>query len=102
MGARPQINFDKTELVLGFPAGKKYIVLNLTYEDIQRIQFDQITEMRFFRKLPSERITVVTSKRPEPVIYTKLKNEKFWDDYLAGFTKFATANHITFVDNIKT
>lgn len=99
MAARRQINFDKTELVLGFAAGKKYQVLNLNYSDIVRIQFDPMSEMRFFRKLPSEKITVVTGKRAEPIVYTKLKNEKFWDEYKASFTKFANNNHITFTDN---
>lgn len=99
MGARRQITFDKTEMVVGFTAGKKYLVLNLSYEDIQRIQFDTVTEMRFFKKVPSEKITIVTGKREQPIAYTKLKNEKFWDEYLAGFKKFAEGNHITFVDN---
>jgi hypothetical protein len=99
MGARRQITFDKTELVLGFPAGKKYIVLNVSYEDIQRVQFDPITEMKLFRRIPSEKITIITSKRAQPIAYTKLKNEKFWDDYRTGFVKFAENNHITFADN---
>ena len=99
MGARRQITFDKTELVLGFPAGKKYVVLNVSYENIQRIQFDPITELKLFRKIPSEKITIITSKREQPIAYTKLKNEKFWDDYKSGFEKVAGSNHITFADN---
>lgn len=99
MGSRRQVNFDKTEIVAGFAAGKKYVVLNLSYEDIQRIQFDEITEMKLFRRIPSEKITIITSKRGEPIVYTKAKNEKFWDDYRAGFKKFAKSNNITFADN---
>ncbi|MBT3272379.1 MAG: hypothetical protein HN368_04430 [Spirochaetales bacterium] len=97
--ARRQINFDKTEIVVGFAAGKKYQVLNLSYADIQRIQFDSCTEMKLFRKVPSEKITIQTGKRSEPIVYTKLKNEPFWEEYKKGFTKFAENNNITFADN---
>ena len=97
--ARKQINFDKTEVVVGFPAGKRFLVLNLSYQDIQRLQFDTIRELSFFRKIPSEKLTIVTGKRPQPIVYTKKKQKAFWDEYKARFTKFAKDNHITFVDN---
>ena len=102
MAARPRITFDKTEIVLGFLAGNKFQVLNLNYSDIQRIQFDQIVERRFLKRVPSEQISVVTAKRMEPIVYTKLKSEKFWDTYKTGFAKFANNNHITFADNTTT
>ncbi len=97
--ARRHINFDKTEIVLGFAAGKKYHVLNLSYADVQRIQFDTCTESKLFRKLPSEKITVQTGKYGEPITYTKLKHEPYWEEYKKGFSKFAAGNTITFVDN---
>ncbi len=99
MGARRQITFDKTEIVLGFPAGKRFVVLNVSYDNIQRIQFDSIMELKLLRRVASEKITITTSKREQPIAYTKLKHEKFWDDYKSGFATFSKNNHITFADN---
>ena len=96
--ARRQINFDKTEVVVGFPAGRRFVVLNLSYQDIQRIQFDETREFSFFRKVPSEKLTIVTGKRPQPIVYTKKNQKQFWSDYKEKFTKFAKDNNITFAD----
>ena len=97
--AKPRMNIDKTEIVLGFTSGKKFEVLNLTYQDIQRIQFDAMNESKLWKKIPSEKITIVTAKRPEPIVYTMLDNKSFWSYYKSGLAKFATNNNITFVDN---
>ena len=94
-----RINFDKTEIVVGFPAGKRFVVLNLSYQDIVRIQIDPTKEMGFLRKVPSEKLTIVTGKRPQPIVYTKKKEKAYWDEYKSRFTKFAKDNNITFVDN---
>ena len=97
--ARRNINFDRTEVVIGFNDGKRFSVLNLQYSDIQRIQFDSFSEMKLFRKVPSEKISITTAKRAEPIVYTRGKNAQFWDEYKAGFRKFAENNSITFADN---
>jgi hypothetical protein len=98
--AQRHVFFDKTELVLGFPQGKKFVTMNLTYNQITRIQFDKCTEFKFFRKVPSEKITIVTPKRGEPIVYTKLKEKNFFEEYKAGFEKFARENRITFQNNL--
>ena len=97
--AKPRMNIDKTEIVLGFTSGKKFQIMNLTYEDIQRIQFDETTEFKLWKKVPSEKITIVTAKRAEPIVYTMLDNKAYWTGYKTGLAKFAANNHITFADN---
>ena len=97
--ARQQIMFDKTEIVAGFPAGKRYQVLNLSYDDIQRIQFDRIQERKLWKKVPSEKITIVTGKYGQPIVYTKLKHQEHWSMYKEKLAEFAERNHITFADN---
>lgn len=98
--ARQQIMFDKTEIVAGFPAGKRYQVLNLSYDDIQRIQFDPAEERKLFKKVPSEKITIITGKHAQPIVYGKLKHAQFWDMYKQKLQEFAERNHITFVSNL--
>mgnify|MGYP007002412265 CR=1 FL=1 len=91
--------FDKTEMVVMVPAGKKIINLNLSYDQISRIQIDPCTEISFFRKVPSEKITIITSKHANPIVFTKCKNKKFYEEYKAGITKFASDNRVTFSNN---
>ena len=92
--------FDKTELVLSFPDGKKFKTLNLNYGQITRIQFDKCMEFRFFRKVPSEKISISTPKRGAPIVYTKLKEKAFFDEYKRDFEAFAKNNRITFQNNL--
>ena len=93
---------DKTEIIVSIALKNKYKILNLTYEDVVRIQFDEIAERKMvFQKVPSEKITIVTGKHNAPIVYTKMKEKKFWDEYKKGLEKFATSNNITFVDNLK-
>ena len=98
--AKQQIMFDKTEIVAGFPAGKRYKVLNLSYDDIQRIQFDACEERKLLKKIPSEKITIITGKHGQPIEYTKTKHSQHWDMYKQKLADFAKRNHITFVDNL--
>ena len=99
--AQRRINFDKTEIVAGFLAGKRFKVLNLAYSDIQRIQFDACMERRLLSRKPSEKITIVTGKSETPIVYSMLENRRFWEEYKAGFEKFADNNHITFKNNLE-
>ena len=98
--ARQQILFDKTEIVAIVLTGNRPLVLNLEYRDISRIQFDRCEERRLLRKVPSEKITIMTSKHEQPVTYTKLKHTGFWDMYKEKLASFAERNHVTFVNNV--
>lgn len=92
---------DQTEIILAVPLKNKYKHLNLTYEDISRIQFDACTERKLlFKTVPSEKITIMTGKHPGPVVFTRENEKKFWDEYKTNLTKFAKDNNITFADNL--
>lgn len=93
---------DKSELVLFVPTNNNYITHNLVSSQILRIQFDKITERKFgIFPQESEKISVVTSKNPDGIIYTKAKNKKFFDEYKAEFAEYAKANHVKLIDNTK-
>jgi len=74
--------------------------LNLKYNQISRIQFDPCREFRIFRFVPSEKISIYTPKRGEPLIYTKLKEKAFFEQYKQELAKFAKDNRVTFTDNL--
>ncbi|MCG8502367.1 MAG: hypothetical protein MJB12_18445 [Firmicutes bacterium] len=95
-----RINCDKTEIIVMVEGRKRVRMLNLTYEQITRIQFDKFEERRFlFFKVPSEKITIVTGKRNEPIVYTKMKEKKYFDQYKEELRKFVKDNSVSFVDN---
>ena len=96
--ANRRILCDKTELVLTI-VGKRVNILNLPYNQITSISIEPCKEFRFFRMVPSERIVIRTSKRPEPIVYTKYKEKKFFDEYKRELTEFAKNNRITFYDS---
>jgi hypothetical protein len=95
------VNCDKTEVILIYLYDKKYQRINLTYDKITHISFDKCTEFSFFRKVPSEKITIKTSKLENPIVYTKLKEKKYFDDYKKELAAFAKANRITFYNNLE-
>jgi hypothetical protein len=97
--ANKRILCDKTELVLTIVGKKKVDTINLTYNQITSITIEDCKEFRFFRTVPSERILIRTSKRPEPITYTKCKEKKFFDEYKQELTEFAKNNRITFYNN---
>lgn len=91
------IQADKTELVLIVKGKKKYEVMNVTYDQIIRIQIRSYIRMGFFKKLPSEEIVIVTRKRSEPLVYKKHKEKKYFDEYKSTLEEFAKHNKVTFV-----
>ena len=100
--ANKLVIFDKSEIVLFVPTNNNYITYNLVSSDILRIQFDKITERKFgIIPQESEKISIVTSKNPDGIVYTKGKNKKFYDEYKAEFTEYAKQNNITLLDNTK-
>jgi hypothetical protein len=100
--ANRRIYLDKSELTLLIPGKKKVEDVHLTSGVITRIQFDKCTErMLFVIPQQSEKITITTSKRAQPVVYTKGKNKVFFDQYKQELEKFAKENNVTFADNTK-
>lgn len=91
---------DKTELVLMVETKKKVQPLNVTYDQIIRIQFEPCKEFRFFRFVPSEKIQIMTRKREQPVEYTMYKEKQYFGEYKKELEKFARENKITFINNL--
>ena len=99
MAAKRHINLDKTEVILMFLDGNGYQSINLTYDQIIRIQFDRCFVKRFLWSAPSERIQIVTGKRLNPIEYFKNKELLHFEEYKKSLEKFAKYNKISFVDN---
>jgi hypothetical protein len=93
------IQTDRTELVLLVKGKKKYEVMNVTYDQITRIQIRAATRIGFFKKVPSEEIVIVTRKKSEPLVYKKHKEKKYFEEYKATLEEFAKNNKVTFIKN---
>lgn len=98
--ANKRVLCDKTELVLTVPGKNKVSIENLTYEQIVSIRFEPCKEFRFFRMVPSERIVITTSKHEKPIIYTKQKEKKHFNEYKRDLKEFAENNRVTFYNNL--
>ena len=100
--ANKLILFDKSEIVLFVPTKNNYKTHNLVSSQILRIQFDKITERKFgIIPQESEQITIVTSKNPDGIVYTKGKNKKFFDEYKSEFAEYAKEYNVKLIDNTK-
>ena len=97
--AKKHILVDKTELVLMVEQNNKFAVVNLTNEQISRIQIDTFKERRLFRQDDSEKISIFSRKSIEPYVFKKRKESAYWDEYKQKLTKFAQDNYLTFADN---
>lgn len=99
--ARKHIFCEKTELVLIILMGNGAFSMNLTYDQIVRIQFEPCTERKFlFFKSPSEKIVFVTRKNERPVEFLKSKEKEFFEEYKVELEKFAKNNRISFTNNL--
>jgi len=101
--AEKLVMIDKAELVLFVPTKDGMTSFNLAASNIVRIQYDKCVETSFFGlvKKDSEKITIVTPKRPTPIEYYKSKNAQYFDEYKAELEAYAKANRVTFTDNTK-
>lgn len=100
--AQRRILFDKAEIVCLVPGKKKVESFNLSNSVITRIQFDKCVE-RVFGIIPtkSEKITIVTPKRGQPIVYMKGENKAFFDQYKQELAQYAKDYRVTFTDNTK-
>ena len=100
--ANKRILLDKSEMVLMVPGKKKMETYNLNSSQITRIQFDPCVE-RTFVIIPSksEKITIVTPKRSQPIVYTKHQNKAFFEQYKTELAEYAKTYRVTFADNTK-
>ncbi|MGI5900341.1 MAG: hypothetical protein ACOX8S_10540 [Christensenellales bacterium] len=96
-----KILYDKTEIVVVDLSGKRAQALNLTYDKIVSIQFDNSTFSKLFKKVPSEKITITIRGRETPVVFFEELEKKYWDQYKSDLTKFAKDNRISFRNNLE-
>ena len=70
--ANRRMYLDKSEITVLIPCKKKVEDVHLSSGQITRIQFDKCTE-RMLLVIPqqSEKITIVSSKRANPIVMTK-------------------------------
>ena len=94
-----KIYTDKTEIVVVVKGKNRYTAVNLTFDQIIRIQFDKYTAFKWFRKIPSEKITIVARKRENPIVFTKRESKGFFEAYKLELEQFARDNRITFFNN---
>ena len=93
-----QVLCDKQEIIFTARGQKGYEDFVVTNEKIRMIQFDKCIENKLWRKIPSEKITVITSGKTFE--YTKLKSEPYFEEYKEALQKFAQNNRITLVSNL--
>ena len=97
--AEKKITCGKTEIVIYLKSQReKYY--NLLFNQIRRIQFSPVKEFRWFRNVPSEKIEIDSSKYPI-FVFTKIKNQEYWEDYKKELAGFAERNYIKLVNDIE-
>ena len=100
MGKR-HLACDKTEMIVAIMVENKTEFINLTYDKITRILLDSCMETQMlFKKVPSEKIEITVRNREFPIVFTKIKDKEYFDEYKQELEKFAKANRITFVNNL--
>lgn len=101
---RSKILFDRTEIIMVYDVTnnmkKKIVKTSLIYNQIQSITLEKCKEKKLFKKFDSERILIRSNKVSEPIVYYKGAEPNYFDEYKAGFRKFAKANRITLYDNL--
>ena len=99
--AKRRVYFDTTEVVVLVPGKKGFQNINLIRNDIHRIYIEKCNEP-ILGVIPrkSERIRVATGKLEESILFSKLENKKFYEEYKEGFVKFAKTNFIAVEDTV--
>ena len=97
--SKERLLFDKTEIVAGYFSGKKYLMANLTNENISSVTIEPC-KVGLFRHKQGERIIIVSGKVAEPIMYYRHQEKKFFDGYVEGLEKFCKDNNVTFYKKI--
>ncbi|HEY9061174.1 MAG TPA: hypothetical protein VIO64_11840 [Pseudobacteroides sp.] len=89
---------DWTTLSIANFDEKKTLYLN--YNDINRIEFDEILINKLFRKIRTEKIQIFTNTSSTPIEFIKHNHEKYFEEYKQELSKFARDNKISLIDRI--
>lgn len=96
--ANRKIICDKTEIIL-LDESNYDQVHALTYDQIKEIRISLCHEYSWFKKIPSAKIEIFTTRFTEPLVFFKSKNRPYFEEYKMELKKFATNNRITFNDS---
>ena len=96
---KERLLFDKTEIVAGYVSGKKFVVANLTNENITSVTIEPC-KVGLFRNKPGERIIIVSGKIGVPITYYRHDEKKYFDGYVRDLEKFCKDNNVTFYNKI--
>lgn len=98
MGKLDTVTFDRTELVIEHETKNRYETLNISYNQIIRIDFEKYVYKRLFKKEESERIILLIRGREEPLILTKRMCGQNFNEIKSGMKAFAKENKLTMFD----
>ena len=93
--SKERLLFDKTEIVAGYFSGKKFSFANLTNENITSVTIEPC-KVGLFKNKPGERIVIISGMIPQPIIYYRHTEKKYFDGYVEGLEKFCKDNRVTF------
>jgi len=96
-----KILFDKTEIVFIDTYGKRTATLNLTYDKIVSVQFENSTYRKLFKVVPSEKIKLTIRGREEPLYLLEAREKaEYWQGYKDGLAKFCKDNRVSFHNDL--
>lgn len=95
---KKQIVVDKESIVLYLGMTHDDKVFTINPSQIQRISIERCYVFSWFRRVPSERITIVTSQSSPPYVFLKHKHKQYYDEYKTKLTEFAKRHYVTFQD----
>lgn len=91
---------DKTEIMMMIPQKKKFVTRSAVYSDIRQVVFSPCEERQFiFIKKLSEKIEIHFNKGGGPVVFTKLKEKKYYSEYKRELERFCIDNKIQLVNS---
>lgn len=93
---KPCIMVDKTEIVIAVEGKKRWTSHNLTYDEINRIQFGTDQVRKLLKKVPVRSIRIFSSRLAQPAVYLENRHPVHFADYMKKLEKFAKDNRISF------
>ena len=103
MASRPKITCDKTEIVFFDTSGKRARVVNLTYDKIVSIQFDNSSVKKLFglKTVPSKKISITVRGASNPLVLFEADEKEYWEQYKKEVSAFCKDNRVSFHNNLK-